>query len=630
MALVIKERVVGSREFHRFKNLARTEKCRRQVFVQTDAGSVLGIELDRTDNAQNVKTKMQMALNVPIEESSITFGVISLSNGLSVVKNDSPLRLTPSHMHRSSSTPCFSSSSTYNDVMDLSPPLEIIGGLHCGPHIKKLIREAVKAMESGVDPVPVQGGLGGAYYMRNLEDESIAIVKPTDEEPFAPNNPKGLVGRTLGQPGLHQSIPVGETGVREVAAYLLDHDSFAKVPPTILIKITHPVFHVRDRKPRTISKIASFQQFVAHEYNASDLGSSKFSVSAVHRIGILDVRILNADRHSGNILVKTHRSSLNSYNRCIDVGEGYGLVPIDHGLCLPQALEDPYFEWLHWAQASVPFADEELEYIRKLDPFKDADMLRTELPMLREASLRILVLCTIFLKGAAASGLCLSHIGEMMTREFCGMEEESLSQLEILCIQAKADLEGEVLEEIKHSAELEKGDYDLTDHFQFEMELESEPTLGPPKESRNGGLPCLVVRSPIQSMFLSCHGGVTWDALPSLHEGDEEEEEDSIKIPSKSPSLSLSPQGGTFKDRNQRLPIQVGMKEKELRRWGLSLYGVMIPEVETSATNCISFASLNEEEWVAFLGCFEALLPEAFESKKNSSLKQGLATSFQF
>ena len=27
-----------------------------------------------------------------------------------------------------------------------------------------------------------------------------------------------------------------------------------------------------------------------------------------------------------------------------------GLAPIDHGFCLPEALEPPYFEWLHWPQ----------------------------------------------------------------------------------------------------------------------------------------------------------------------------------------------------------------------------------------------------------------------------------------
>ncbi len=28
------------------------------------------------------------------------------------------------------------------------------------------------------------------------------------------------------------------------------------------------------------------------------------------------------------------------------------LCPIDHGFCLPEGLEPPYFEWLHWPQVS--------------------------------------------------------------------------------------------------------------------------------------------------------------------------------------------------------------------------------------------------------------------------------------
>ena len=40
--------------------------CRR-IFVQTDTGSVHGIELDRTDNVQTVKKKMQTILNVSLD-----------------------------------------------------------------------------------------------------------------------------------------------------------------------------------------------------------------------------------------------------------------------------------------------------------------------------------------------------------------------------------------------------------------------------------------------------------------------------------------------------------------------------------------------------------------------------------
>nr|GEU58271.1 phosphatidylinositol 4-kinase gamma 7-like [Tanacetum cinerariifolium] len=58
-------------------------------------------------------------------------------------------------------------------------------------------------MKIGVEPVPFQRELGGAYNFRNSRGD---IVKPTDEEPFAPKNPKGFVGRALRQPGLKRSV----------------------------------------------------------------------------------------------------------------------------------------------------------------------------------------------------------------------------------------------------------------------------------------------------------------------------------------------------------------------------------------------------------------------------------------
>jgi len=40
---------------------------------------------------------------------------------------------------------------------------------------------------------------------------------------------QGFVGRALGDPGLKPTVRVGEAALREVAAFLLDHDGFAKV-----------------------------------------------------------------------------------------------------------------------------------------------------------------------------------------------------------------------------------------------------------------------------------------------------------------------------------------------------------------------------------------------------------------
>ncbi|KAI3826399.1 hypothetical protein L1987_00447 [Smallanthus sonchifolius] len=281
--------------------------------------------------------------------------------------------------------------------------------------------------KGGVDPILVRSGIGGTYCFKNSRGESIAIVKPADEEPYAPNNPKGCVGRALGLPGLKGSV-VGQGVYREVAAYLLDHDHFANVPLTAMIKITHSVFNVNEGGgDKNISKLASIQQFIPHDCDASEHGTSSFPTADVHRVGILDIRIFNTDRHAGNLLVK----KLND-----DGVQRFELIPIDHGLCLPEDLEDPYFEWIHWPQASIPFTEEELKYIKDLDPYKDANMLESELPMIKKTCHHVLIMSTIFLKEAAAHGLSLSEIGEMMSRKFRHGKEEP-SALELLCMDAR-------------------------------------------------------------------------------------------------------------------------------------------------------------------------------------------------
>lgn len=161
---------------------------------------------------------------------------------------------------------------------------------------KQLVKDITMAIKGGVEPIPIQSGLGGAYYFRNIYGENVANVKPTDEEPYAPNNLKGFVGKALGQPGLKRSVRVGETGFREVIAYLLDHDHFANVPSTALVKVTHTIFNVNYKvndnmllNNKQISKIASLQHYIPHDFDASDLGTSSFPVASVQRIKILDV-----------------------------------------------------------------------------------------------------------------------------------------------------------------------------------------------------------------------------------------------------------------------------------------------------------------------------------------------------
>jgi len=298
---------------------------------------------------------------------------------------------------------------------------------------------------AGEEPVALGDGLGGCYVFRSASGRSVAVVKPTDEEPLAPNNPKGFVGRQLGDPGLKPTVRVGEAGLREAAAYLLDHGGFAKVPCTSLARMAHPAFnYAATDHSAPEAKLVSIQTYVQHQWDASDVGTAMFPVEAVHRIGILDLRLMNTDRHSGNILVCKTEEVVEVANDGNAEVKTYSLptvdlVPIDHGFCLPETLETVYFEWLHWPQSSMPFSDRELEYIESLDVKADVALLNRELPMLRVQSLRVLEVSTTLLKLCARAGLTMAEIGQVMSRPLAGFDDEP-SELERLCILAKEEV----------------------------------------------------------------------------------------------------------------------------------------------------------------------------------------------
>ena len=285
------------------------------------------------------------------------------------------------------------------------PRLELLG--KATPNGRRLVKEVMQGLRAQQAPVASTEGLGGTYFFKDSWGANVAIIKPCDEEPLAPNNPKvptgsasphnqlcclsvglqaasphvgvrqcgiscapipapklataglqqvppacspgaahsdatwvqGFVGRALGDPGMKPTVRVGEAALREVAAYLLDHDNFAGVPHTVLVNIAHPIFHINAPKstpqgpsslrapsswldPASLSlggfgsspvdqagaqlqpKLASLQGFVTHTGDTSDMGTSQFSIAHVHRIGVLDIRLYNTDRHAGNLLVR--------------------------------------------------------------------------------------------------------------------------------------------------------------------------------------------------------------------------------------------------------------------------------------------------------------------------------------
>ena len=122
--------------------------------------------------------------------------------------------------------------------------LEIVGTAHVRGAVRTLAKSVVRGLRAWQNPTVAPAGLGGTYFFLDEAGQPAAIIKPCDEEALAPNNPKGFVGRRLGDPGLKPTVRVGEAALREVAAYLLDHGGAARVPPTVLVRVAHPVFHV--------------------------------------------------------------------------------------------------------------------------------------------------------------------------------------------------------------------------------------------------------------------------------------------------------------------------------------------------------------------------------------------------
>jgi len=245
-------------------------------------------------------------------------------------------------------------------------------------------------------------GTGGTYFVKDSHtNKRVAVFKPTDEEPGAPSNPKRVISTPL--------LPPGGGAIREVVAYLLDHEHRAGIPETYLVKdLEHPQWPTSGNPEQ---KTGSLQKYIPHFAASADMGSSLFSVEDVHNIGVFDLRVLNLDRNGENLLV-------------VKDGDRHRLVPIDHSYILPPTVRKPYFEWLYWKQAKVPFAPHTLRYIANLDIEEDARILSEN--GIPAASIQTMKLTSLLLKKGAAAGLTLFQIASLV----CADDEAEQSALE--------------------------------------------------------------------------------------------------------------------------------------------------------------------------------------------------------
>lgn len=272
---------------------------------------------------------------------------------------------------------------------------------------------------------------------------------------------------------IRKGIAPGSAACREHAVFLLDHEHRAGVPLTMLAVVAHEAFFVADehgaRSRKTlVTKIGSLQEFAPHDYVAEDLPMrtiKRFSVDNVHEIAVLDLRTFNTDRNGGNLLVRDRsartpsstqtpslvttpsvdsdgeleavalslsvdsdvttarerrlmrRTPTASPAKAVDADATPPLlVPVDHGLCLPEDLQESWFEWLTWPQSRVPFSDEMKERIARLSWRNDWDKLR-RFGTFSRAVRRVLRTSYLVLQLGAAHDLTPFAIASIACRE---------------------------------------------------------------------------------------------------------------------------------------------------------------------------------------------------------------------
>jgi phosphatidylinositol 4-kinase type 2 len=336
--------------------------------VHDPQGRKKPISVKSWSTVKDLKDAIQQILHVPTSAQRLFFGPLMTSGGelpnyrtlhdAGIYKSGEILLLDIKRGDISgSSSNKISSLHGANDVCISSSMVDL-----APKHLRHIVNQARRGFALGLKPDLVLDGSGGTYFLNDARKVKVAVFKPADEEPYAENNPRGYVPQGGSSLTLRQGINPGELCLREVAAYLLDHGGFSGVPMTTLAEARHPAFHLNGARlnvaqggaslgchslgahpPKAASdykKVGSLQEFVRGECTMDDLSPSKISAHEVHKIAILDIRIMNADRNAANLLCR--RRENNSLE----------LVPIDHGYSLRSNADVSWMDWcwLDWPQ----------------------------------------------------------------------------------------------------------------------------------------------------------------------------------------------------------------------------------------------------------------------------------------
>lgn len=244
------------------------------------------------------------------------------------------------------------------------------------------------------------------------QESLLAVFKPaTDEEDSLLVHAEGSF-----------RFSAEERALRERAAYVLDktYHSFSRVPATALARVQN--------------NNGSLQEFIRSNGTAEDnpelVGRAR--AEEVQRIAILDCRIMNLDRHGGNVLVSR---DVREKSRSLEEDSGFiigasltgaeedetiTLTPIDHSLSLPpwKNLGEAWFDWAYWPQADEPLTEATREVVSSLKVSKDQkELLDLGIHPESVATNRI---CTVALQALVrdSPGITLKSLAEFYQRPY--------------------------------------------------------------------------------------------------------------------------------------------------------------------------------------------------------------------
>ncbi len=206
---------------------------------------------------------------------------------------------------------------------------------------------------------PTELGTSGSYFISSSQGEKVAILKPLDEELGALRaRRKDIMMAKVG-------IQPGTSGFREVIAGKIFSDL---VPPTALVTTSYMYFNYNpDREGLQPVKQCSMQKIIPDVTEVHNLEREEFPLLLPHLspIVMLDICLLNSDRHTGNLLIRRDEEGIS------------GVFPIDHGCILPDNFgTGGLFFWYRVVDPTARFSPSEQARINSIDLVATKEELR--------------------------------------------------------------------------------------------------------------------------------------------------------------------------------------------------------------------------------------------------------------